>query len=383
MAGLMFKQQIGPKRYPGLSITFHVSWLLLLPLGISVLALGPLAAGYSWPPLTRWLLAVAAVLLMAMSVLLHEGGHLVMAVVHGLPIRQITFYPFGGVAHMGSLPVPAVSFIQMVLAGPLFSLLQAGIWLLAWWLGEVVIFLWLAQFNLLLGLLNLLPASQLDGGRLIGLLQHYCRQPQLIMMVKFLASIFLALSFTLSGGMAFITGLFLADPASVVGGIMLVLTGLLVQEKDVQTTLVCTPVQVNRLAQTVVAQLLSPQAGPGAGKDLYASLASGPRLSPGFFSADTSGPLGQIGRMGSDRLAVATLQPWVIYPGTSLLQALHTLDKAQASRLLVVEDCQIISTLSHHQILQHLQKQEASLFPLATNSFILLKSNESHLNTTH
>ena len=366
---MKFKRQIGLGQYAGVSLAFHISWLVFLPLGIAALALGPLVTAGS-----NWLLAIITILLMTLSVVLHEVGHLVTAVARGLSIRQIILYPFGGVSRMGSVPLPAGPFIQMTLAGPLVSLLQAGIWLVVWWLGDVVIFLWLAQFNLLLGLLNLLPVPRLDGSRLMVLLQNSPLPSQVAASVSFLTTAYLAVGFTLSGGAGLLFGLFLTNVALVMGGLLLVLAGLLLQAPTGQTALIYTPAQINKLAQTSVTQLLSLQVALVAAADL--GICSGTSMPPGSFPAVRGGSLGWLGGTGNGYLSMPTLQPWFVSPTTSLLQALHTLDTAAASRLLVVEDWQIIGTLSHEQILQHLHQQEVPLLRWTTDFFILLKQNE-------
>lgn len=110
------------------------------------------------------------------SVLLHELGHAMAGRSFGIPTRDITLYPFGGVARMdiGSLrPVPE---LVVAVAGPLVNLILAG---LGFGLAELglPLALELAVINLGLGLFNLLPAYPMDGGRVLRALLSLGRDP--------------------------------------------------------------------------------------------------------------------------------------------------------------------------------------------------------------
>lgn len=349
----------------GISIQLHLSWLLLIPLGAGTLALEPLAVAHAdWSPPTRWLTAVATTLLMALSVVLHDVGHLATAVWRRLPIRRVILYPFGGVTQMGSVPMPVASFIQMTVAGPLASLLLAGAWLAAWWTWGVIVFLWLAAFNLALALLNLLPAPPLDGGRLLWLLRG--RLPRGTGAVSFAGTAAVALGITLPGGTAVLSGVILASPSYVLGGTLLLLVGWLVQNIDRETGVVCTAEQHRWLHRTPVARLLAlptpPQPAPAS------PTGARPAPAPGTLYADTGHP-----RPPLRAFTAPTLQPWVIYPHTTLLQALHKMDAAGAARLLVVAGGRVVATVTRRQIVRALLKQTDSHLN-ETPPFTLLKS---------
>ncbi|MGI6558795.1 MAG: M50 family metallopeptidase [Limnochordia bacterium] len=101
-------------------------------------------------------------------VLLHELGHVIMAQSFGLRVQEVELLPFGGVARIDGL-LEADPFVEIcvALAGPLTSLFLAGLsyYLL---LIEALPSAWLElslRSNLAIGLVNLLPAMPLDGGR--------------------------------------------------------------------------------------------------------------------------------------------------------------------------------------------------------------------------
>lgn len=151
-------------RLMGIPVRVHLSFVLLASIALLWGALrgGPAMALYTG------LLG----LLVFGSVVLHELGHATMARGFGIRTRDITLYPFGGIAAIapGKAGVPAVlnpvAEFCVALAGPAvnFVLVGAGILLTLVGLG---VGRDLAAVNLVLGLFNLVPAYPMDGGRLL------------------------------------------------------------------------------------------------------------------------------------------------------------------------------------------------------------------------
>jgi Zn-dependent protease len=121
----------------------------------------------------RYLVAVAIVVLLYGSVLIHELSHSVVARAFGLPVRRILLYPLGGFSEIEQEPpTPAREFLVSA-AGPAMSLVlaAAGYAVVATvhpgGLAGLLIerFVWV---NLLVGLFNLVPGLPLDGGRARG-----------------------------------------------------------------------------------------------------------------------------------------------------------------------------------------------------------------------
>lgn len=101
------------------------------------------------------------------SVVLHELGHALTARANGLPIGDISLYPFGGMARLLAAPKTTGVEIGVAAAGPVVSLvLGLGFWLMAHMAVNDELWL-LAQVNLILGGFNLLPALPMDGGRIL------------------------------------------------------------------------------------------------------------------------------------------------------------------------------------------------------------------------
>lgn len=110
--------------------------------------------------------ALVLALMLFSSVALHELGHALVARRYGLNTRDITLYPFGGMANLEGRPTPGWPEAAIAAAGPGVNLALA---VLA--LPLVLVELPLARgfviVNLLMGVLNLLPAFPMDGGRIL------------------------------------------------------------------------------------------------------------------------------------------------------------------------------------------------------------------------
>ncbi|MEM7571753.1 MAG: site-2 protease family protein [Bacteroidota bacterium] len=137
------------------------------------------------------------ILLLFCFVLVHELGHALVARYYGQTTERIIFFPLGGGAYIPKMPASIRQEIAVYLAGPLSNLALAllllplllfsvdGALFLRYYLNPFSNMLlpdnWWAQLlsiciavNLLLGLLNLIPAYPLDGGRVI---QALLRKP--------------------------------------------------------------------------------------------------------------------------------------------------------------------------------------------------------------
>jgi Zn-dependent protease len=125
----------------------------------------------------RYLVAVAFVVLLYLSVLIHELSHSVVAIRFGLPVRRILLYPLGGFSEIEKEPpTPGQEFL-VAAAGPAMSLLLAGLGSginlllnhgsfnlhgIAWVLVDRLILA-----NVVIAAFNMLPGLPLDGGRVL------------------------------------------------------------------------------------------------------------------------------------------------------------------------------------------------------------------------
>ena len=120
------------------------------------------------------LMEVIFVLIIFSCVLLHELGHALVAKRFGVQTRDITLYPFGGVASITSQP-SARGELVIALAGPLVNVVIALL-LYPWitlpdiskpGIPDVSIGARIFLTNVALAVFNLLPALPMDGGRVL------------------------------------------------------------------------------------------------------------------------------------------------------------------------------------------------------------------------
>jgi Zn-dependent protease len=157
----------------GIQFTANWSWVLLFALLVYVAfsTFRGLRLGFSQVEL--WALALIAAVLAVVSLYAHELAHALVARAYGIPVRTISLFLLGGMAHITrESPTPRAEFLIAV-SGPVSSLALGGVAaLLSWSLwglapAVAVLGLWLATMNIPLGIFNLVPAFPLDGGRVL------------------------------------------------------------------------------------------------------------------------------------------------------------------------------------------------------------------------
>jgi len=163
-------------RVAGFEISIDWSWLIIFFLVVYSLARFYFRQAYPGLGVAeRWLMGVAAAILLFSSVLAHELMHSVVARRYGIDIKGITLFIFGGVSQIKGEPqTPKIEFL-MAIAGPLTSFVIAGIFYAItragaaarWPLPALGITGYLAFINLALGAFNLIPGFPLDGGRVL------------------------------------------------------------------------------------------------------------------------------------------------------------------------------------------------------------------------
>jgi Zn-dependent protease/CBS domain-containing protein len=120
----------------------------------------------------RYVVAAAFVILLYLSVLVHELSHSIVARSYGLPVRRILLYPLGGISEIEREPPTPGREFAVSAAGPALSLIlcAAGYGLMkvvpAGTIGWTIVSQ-LRWANLVVGLFNLLPGLPLDGGRML------------------------------------------------------------------------------------------------------------------------------------------------------------------------------------------------------------------------
>lgn len=162
------------------AVRIHISWPIVAVLITAAFALAILPdRNPGWSALQLWLTGTLIAATLAVSILVHEIAHVVVARRLGMRARTITLFIFGGVSVMETDPARPRAELLVSLAGPLTSL---AIGLLAIALldpeqalstpateasfAQTMLY-YIALANIVLGLFNLLPLFPLDGGRIL------------------------------------------------------------------------------------------------------------------------------------------------------------------------------------------------------------------------
>ncbi len=193
----------------GIDIKVHLTFLLIL-------VWGALNYGGSAGPLYGLFVTLGLFAL----VLLHELGHSVAALGYGIPVKDITLLPIGGLARLERMPEKPLHELVVALAGPLVNVVLAVMLLplvaiLAIFQGEpfslrmlmqpgLLGFLtFLLSANISLAVFNMIPAFPLDGGRVLratlGFFTDYQRATQAAVTVGRIMAVALGLYALYSG----------------------------------------------------------------------------------------------------------------------------------------------------------------------------------------
>lgn len=162
----------------GVPLALHYTWV-----AIAILIALSLAARFelehpTWSGGLVWTVALVTGALFFAGLVLHELAHAGAAKASGLPVRSITLFALGGLAHIQKQPPTPKAEFQMAIAGPLTSIaLGAGCLAAAVGLGWMpgsepetpirAILVWLGFINIVLAIFNMVPGYPLDGGRVL------------------------------------------------------------------------------------------------------------------------------------------------------------------------------------------------------------------------
>lgn len=157
----------------GIDVRLDPSWGILAALIAALLALSvfPGMVEGARPP-TLWAMAIVTVAGVGLSIVLHEMGHTLAARAFGIEVRSITLFLFGGVASLEKeAETPGQEFL-IAIAGPIVSLVLAALFGGLAVAGPLpmpvaTVLSYLALFNLVIAVFNMLPAFPLDGGRVL------------------------------------------------------------------------------------------------------------------------------------------------------------------------------------------------------------------------
>jgi Zn-dependent protease len=158
-------------------VRIGVNWSLFALVGLVAYSLATSGlpgdvAGYS--SAAYWLAGVLAAVALFIGVLVHEIAHAIAARRAKLPVDGITLWFMGGLTRIEDDSGNPLTELVIALVGPLASAAVGGVCLgfavltqSAGWSLAAGALRWLGFINILLGAFNLVPASPLDGGRVL------------------------------------------------------------------------------------------------------------------------------------------------------------------------------------------------------------------------
>jgi Zn-dependent protease len=172
----MFGKSIPLFKLFGFPIRLDPSWFI-----VAIMLVWSLSSFFfpqAYPELsaaTYWWMGILAALGVFASIVLHEIGHSVVARRYGISIKGITLFIFGGVAELEDEPASAKAEFLVAIAGPLVSLVLAGVFIGLATLMQgaqalmpaVGVLAYLGTINTIVVIFNLIPAFPLDGGRVL------------------------------------------------------------------------------------------------------------------------------------------------------------------------------------------------------------------------
>jgi Zn-dependent protease/CBS domain-containing protein len=172
----MFGRRITLFSLFGFEVRIDISWFILAVLVTWSLAVGLFP--FYFEGLTTeqyWLMGIAGAVGLFLSIVFHEMSHSLVARRYGIHMKGITLFIFGGVAEMDEEPPSARAEFSMAVAGPISSVVIAGIFYgfhllgrrAGWPVPVTGVLSYLAFINLILAVFNMLPAFPLDGGRIL------------------------------------------------------------------------------------------------------------------------------------------------------------------------------------------------------------------------
>lgn len=101
------------------------------------------------------------------SVILHELGHALAARQFGIRTRDITLYPFGGVAALETMPKRPLHEFIVAIAGPAVNAVLFGLGFTVALATNFEFAYLFAALNFAMGVFNMIPAFPMDGGRVL------------------------------------------------------------------------------------------------------------------------------------------------------------------------------------------------------------------------
>lgn len=353
----------------GIPIGVHASWFLVFFLLVWSLSIGYFPEEYPrLNSLAHLILAVITSLLFFASVVAHELGHSFVALRENIPVRSVTLFIFGGVAHISQEPRSPGAEFRIAIAGPFTSLLLGVVFGAIWYFSKEMHLLaapaiYLARINLILASFNMIPGFPLDGGRVLRaivwwLTKSFARATR----IASISGQFIAFGFIAIGIYQIFSGQFM-------NGLWIAFIGWFLQNAAAATFS-----QLNMqeaLRGVTVAQAMSRECVEIPSLTPLSQLIEERILSGGqrcFYISDE----GQLRGMLTLRDITKVPQPqWrfttaaqamvpfnqliQVHPTTELLAALQLMDNNNIAQVPVIENEKLVGTLTREQVMHYIR----------------------------
>lgn len=365
----MFGKSVPIIRLLGFEIKIDPSWIIVLFLMIWSLSLGVFPQYYQGlPSTTYWWMGIFGAIGLFVSIVIHELFHSLVARRFGLSIRGITLFMFGGVAEMTEEPANAKTEFYMALAGPVTSIALGMIFYSTYLIlkrlgvsmGITGIFGYLGIIKWALAGFNLIPAFPLDGGRILRSILWW-RKKDLRWATRIASRMGEIFGFTL-----IFLGVFSIFRGSFVGGIWLFLIGMFLQnasQVSMQRLMISKALEgetVRRFMKPDPVTIPDTMTLKEAVEDyIY-------RYHYKMFPVVRNSKL--VGCLTTRDIKVIPKEKWstqtagevskscsidnTIHPDTDATQALSLMNRTGNSRLMVVENDQLIGVITLKDLLQ-------------------------------
>ncbi|HEX5590859.1 MAG TPA: site-2 protease family protein [Candidatus Limnocylindrales bacterium] len=164
-------------RILGIEVRLQLGWVLVVALVAALAAIQIAEVEPSVSPALQWLLGGVVALGFFVSALIHDLAHAILARRRGVEVERIVISFFGGATPLDPASPDPGDELAIAVAGPAVSIVLGGLLAgVATALGSMggpasvvaaQVLAVLAVLNLVLGLVNVIPAYPLDGGRIV------------------------------------------------------------------------------------------------------------------------------------------------------------------------------------------------------------------------
>ena len=292
----------------------------------------------------------------------------VIAIRNSIPVRGITLFIFGGIAQIGHEPRSPGAEFRIAIAGPLVSLSLAAIFGAIWLVSRTTPLLaapgvYLMRINWILALFNMIPGFPLDGGRVLrAVIWRYTNNLRRATRVASFTGQVAAFGFIAYGVYVIFQGNFL-------NGLWMIFIGWFLQNAAAAAYS-----QMNlrhSISGIKVSQVMSRECSEVPRLTPINQIVENNVLQGGqrcFFVTDggtlngmitlreiTKLPRSKWRFTTAEQLMVPFKQLIHVFPDTELMDALQIMDTEKIAQIPVVQDNQLIGTLTREQIIHYLR----------------------------